>query len=46
MDRQDTSYDIFIEIGAERFVDLLSDTWTAEPWIASFTLDDGLDEVG
>ena len=33
---KDTSHDIFINIGAERLIDLLSDAWTAEPWIASF----------
>ncbi len=43
---KDTSYEIFINVSAERLVDLLRDPWTAEPWIASFTLDDGLDEFG
>jgi hypothetical protein len=43
---KDTLYEIFINIGAERFVDLLRNPWTAEAWIALLQFDDGLDEFG
>ena len=36
MGGKDTSHDIFINIGAERLVDLLGDSRAAEPWVASF----------
>jgi len=36
MGGKDTSNDIFINIGAERLVDLLGNSWAAEPWVASF----------
>ena len=34
MGGEDTPYDIFINIGAERLVDLLGDPGAAEPWVA------------
>ncbi len=43
---KDTSHNIFIDIGAERLIDLLRDPWATEVWIASFQFDDGLDEFG
>ena len=43
---KDASHNIFIDIGAERLIDLLRDPWATEAWIASFQFDDGLDEFG
>jgi len=36
MGGKDTSHDIFINIGAERLVDLLGDSRASESWVASF----------
>ena len=43
---KDTSHDIFIDSGTERPIDLLRDPRTSESGIASFQIDDGLDEFG
>jgi hypothetical protein len=41
---EDTPHYIFIDVDSERFVDLLCDPRASEPWLASFQLNDGLDE--
>ena len=33
---KDASHDIFIDIGVERVIDALGDSWTAKPWVATF----------
>ncbi len=41
---EDTPRNIFIDVDSECLVNLLCDPWASVPWIASFEINDGLDD--
>jgi hypothetical protein len=41
---ENSAYNILVDVQIKGQVNLLSDAWTAEPWIALLHLDDGIND--